>query len=199
MSFGLAGGLDPDLPPGTLILADRVVDGEGQFLSTDSAWRASLASRLAPLAPRIRAVADGGAVVASSQAKHALFVTSEAAAVDMESATVGRLAAAAGLPFAVVRVIADPASRSLPPAALAGMGPEGQVRPLAVLAELLRHPGQFPALLGLARDTAAAMAALRRAAALIAPELRGEQHQDGEQLQPPEQHREDQDPGRGVG
>ena len=48
-----------------------------------------------------------------------------AAAADMESHVVARLAAELGLPFAVLRVIADPAEREVPPAALAGMRADG--------------------------------------------------------------------------
>ena len=162
VSFGLAGGLDPELPPGTLILADRV---EGYGVDPD--WREALAAALAPLCPLARTLADGGVVIATAADKRALFESTGAAAVDMESATVARAAAAAGVPFAAVRVIADPADRSLPKAALAGMGSDGRVRPLAVLAELFRHPGQIPALISLARDSATAMAKLRQAAVLL--------------------------------
>lgn len=170
VSFGLAGGLDPDLPPGTLILADRVIGGTSSF-PTDSVWREALAARLAPLSPLIRPLADGGIVLVSAADKRALFESSGAVAVDMESATVARLAGEAGVPFVVVRAIADPASRSLPFAALAGMGEDGNVRPFAALAALLRHPGQIPALIGLARDSAAAMATLRRAAGIVGLEF----------------------------
>ena len=44
LSFGIAGGLDPTLPPGTAILAAAVVAG-GERWAADPAWRDRLAAR----------------------------------------------------------------------------------------------------------------------------------------------------------
>ncbi len=84
--------------------------------------------------------------------KQALFAATGAAAADMESHVAARAAAKHGLPFAVLRVVADPAERGLPPAALAGMasrrdhGPDGGVRSLA------KSPRQFAQLIRVAAD-----------------------------------------------
>ena len=51
-----------------------------------------------------------------------------------------RIAAELALPFAVLRVIADPAERALPPAALAGMRTDGGMDVGAVLASLAKSP-----------------------------------------------------------
>jgi adenosylhomocysteine nucleosidase len=72
------------------------------------------------------------------------------------------VAARHGLPFAVVRVICDPAGRALPPLALAALDGQGRIGAGRVLGSLLRHPGQVPALLELARDAWRARATLRR-------------------------------------
>ena len=45
ISFGCAGALDPDLAPGTCVLATGVQTADG-FLSADAAWLCSLARRL---------------------------------------------------------------------------------------------------------------------------------------------------------
>ncbi|HEY8015117.1 MAG TPA: hopanoid-associated phosphorylase, partial [Dongiaceae bacterium] len=45
LSFGIAGGLDATLPPGTAILAGAVISG-GQRWPVDAAWRGRLAARL---------------------------------------------------------------------------------------------------------------------------------------------------------
>ena len=45
LSFGIAGGLDPTLPPGTAILAEAVIAG-GERWTADAAWRERLAARL---------------------------------------------------------------------------------------------------------------------------------------------------------
>ena len=71
--------------------------------------------------------------------------------------------------FAVIRAIADPAGRVLPRAALAGLGPDGEPRPIAVLGELVRRPWELPALLAVAGDARRALATLENCAALGAP------------------------------
>jgi len=70
---------------------------------------------------------------ANVEHKRLLRSMTGAAAVDMESHVAGRIAAEANLPFAILRVICDPADRSLPPAALAGMRRDGTTNIGAVL------------------------------------------------------------------
>jgi adenosylhomocysteine nucleosidase len=128
--------------------------------SEGGAWRP-----LARGGPRrlLADIAGVGAPVADAAAKAALFAATGAAAVDMESAVVARAAQRHGLPFAILRVIADPAHRPLPGAALVAMGADGEVDLLAVLRALIREPRQLPALIRLARDSRGAFAALGRA------------------------------------
>ena len=86
----------------------------------------------------------------------------------MESHVAAPIAAAHGLPFAVLRVVCDPAERSLPPAALAAMREDGG-RISAVLSSLMRSPGQFPDLLRLSRDARLAFGELRRCRVTLGP------------------------------
>ncbi len=159
VSFGLAGGLDPSLSPGDLV--------GGTFV-----WRADRPPiGAAALDSEIRLVAGGVAgvdrPVMSAAEKAALHAASGAIAVDMESHAVAAVAAAAGLPIYVLRAIADPAARTIPSAALAGLGADGRRRPLAVLARLLVHPAQIAAIVQLAGDSKAALCSLARAAPAI--------------------------------
>ncbi len=103
-------------------------------------------------------------IVVTAEAKRALWLSTGAAAVDMESGAVARVAQAHGLPFAVLRVICDPAERTLPPAALVALNSAGAIGLLRVIGSLLRHPGQFPALMRLANDAAAARRVLQERA-----------------------------------
>jgi adenosylhomocysteine nucleosidase len=105
--------------------------------------------------------------LASVAAKAALYAATNAAAVDMESAIVARTAARHGLPFAILRAIADPAQRPLPPAALAAMRADGGVALGAVLGALAQSPGQLPDLVRLGLDTRRALSSLVRARALL--------------------------------
>lgn len=158
ISFGIAGGLAPDLKPGATILGRRVLDGETRF-EADPAWIRRLAAAL-PHAT-VAAIAGVDEAVADADAKRLLHRAGGAVAVDMESHVAARIAARHGLPFAALRVVADPAERSLPRAAMAGMRPDGSADINAVLRALARAPHELPALLRVAADARAAFAALR--------------------------------------
>ena len=103
--------------------------------------------------------------------KRALHAESGAAAADMESHIVGRIAAESGLPFAILRVIVDPAERRLPPAALVGMRSDGAIDFRAVLTSLAASPSQLPAVMRLTVDTGRARATLLRCHNLLGPGL----------------------------
>jgi hypothetical protein len=92
-----------------------------------------------------------------------LFQRTGAVAVDLESGAVARAATKAGIPFIVLRAIADSATRDLPPAARIGLDAQGRATLGTVLGSVLSHPGQLPALIRLALDTRVALKALARA------------------------------------
>jgi adenosylhomocysteine nucleosidase len=167
LSFGIAGGLDPALRPGALLLADGIIAGDERW-PVNAAWRARLVARLSGgLAGNL---AGTDAPVLSPAAKRALAATG-ARAVDMESHVAARLAAAHGLPFTALRVVCDPAERAIPPAAVAGMREDGGTNLGAILRAILRAPGQLPAMIGLAGDARVAFATLERCRRALASEL----------------------------
>jgi len=152
-----------------------VVPGEIAYrASTAVEWRERLAE---PLRGSMRCViapiVGSDTPVAAAAAKAALFAATQAVAVDMESHGVARAAAETGVPLAVLRVVADPADRAIPWAAMAGMAPDGSVRPAAVLGRLILRPWEVPALVRLARDSRQAHAALGRVALRLAGVLAG--------------------------
>jgi adenosylhomocysteine nucleosidase len=160
LSFGLAGALATDLTPGALLLPDMVVTADGSRYPTDSAWRTRLMTMLGELTPLVRPLLGVDLAVASAAEKAGLAQQTGAAAVDMESHVLARAARAAGLPFLVIRAVADTARTTLPPAALVGITAEGRTDLPAILRSLLRHPRQLPSLLRLGRDAAAGMTTL---------------------------------------
>lgn len=175
LSFGVAGGLDPSLRPGDLLLASAVVAPHEQTLTCDAAWRRNvLAAAMAAGGPSLTVakLAASRQPVADLAAKRDLRLRSEAAAVDMESLAVARAAEQADLPFIVLRAVADGADSALPGAVAQAIGPEGQTRPWPVLLGLLRRPSETLPLLKLARQSEAAFHSLQSLAKL-APALFG--------------------------
>ena len=161
LSFGIAGGLAPGVARGEVILASAVWE-EGDALPVHAPWLAALAARIPA---RIGLLAASASLLDSPAAKSALHARSGALAVDMESGAAARFARARNLPFAALRAVADGPAEALPRAAAVGLNPDGSPAPGRVLAALLRRPGELPALLRLARASAAAHEALRKALA----------------------------------
>jgi adenosylhomocysteine nucleosidase len=162
ISLGLAGGLDPALRPGTVIVPSAVIDGEHRY-PTDP----RLSQILGGATPHLLLAAQ--TVVASAAEKRRLHGATGAAVIDLESGAVARAAAAHGIPFAALRVTCDPAQRSLPPAALAALDPHGAVAIRRLLVSLLMQPAQIPALLALAREATAARRSLLTRVRQIVP------------------------------
>jgi adenosylhomocysteine nucleosidase len=154
------------LAPGAVLVPERVVEGENSYLCDPAliAW----------LGGATMGIMLGGEKIAVTAAeKAALFAASGADAIDLESGAVARAAIAHGIPFAVLRAVADPAGRTLPPAALIALNRSGQIGFLRVLASVLRHPGQIPPLLALARHAAAAKRALAGRVRILAGYTKG--------------------------
>ncbi|MCW5751132.1 MAG: hypothetical protein KIT81_08290 [Alphaproteobacteria bacterium] len=150
LSFGIAGGLEPDLVPGSLVVATEIVTEDGRH-----PCHPALRDWLQALLPeaRLAPVFGSDRPAASPADKASLRARSGAVAVDMESAAVASIAGRRGLPFAVLRAIADPPERTLPPAALDAVDDNGRPAIGRVLRALLRRPWELPALLRLGRDS----------------------------------------------
>jgi adenosylhomocysteine nucleosidase len=173
VSFGLAGGLAVQLRPGDLLLPE-MVRGAGPISgSVDAVWRDRVHARLAAggLEPKAGALVGSERIVPTAADKRALFEATGAEAVDMESHAVAAVAAAAGLPFLVIRALADAHDQVIPQVAREALRPDGRVRLRATLGGLIRQPGELLALLRLARQSARGLSTLRRAAALAGRRL----------------------------
>jgi adenosylhomocysteine nucleosidase len=91
ISFGLAGGLDPALPPGTLIIPCEVISGAVRY-----ACDGELSARLGGFTQS--ALLAGTGIAASITAKSSLHAESQAVALDLESGAVAAVAAEHDLP-----------------------------------------------------------------------------------------------------
>lgn len=159
VSFGIAGGLAPQLRAGDVVISTEVLSDTGRWQAEES-FRARVADLAAGIGASEGLVLGTSRIMASTEEKRRTWVETGALAVDLESDVVARIAASTGIPFVVVRTIADTAYRALPPAALIPLAKNGHPKLVHVLASVLRRPRQVAALCGLARETQAALAAL---------------------------------------
>lgn len=160
MSFGLAGGLDPGLRAGSIVLPSEVISIEGAGFFTAPAWRERFRLAIAKQHP-----VAAGKLLTSSQPlaavadKAAAFRRTGAVAVDMESLGIAEVAAARSLPFIAVRVIVDTAADVLPRAIMAASG-AGQVDIRRLIRGLAAAPLDLIAMIRLARQYRSATRAL---------------------------------------
>lgn len=159
ISFGLAGGLDPALEAGALVVPRSVVSEIGELNCDNQLCHALQAGAI----PVDRLLA-GRVVVSRAAEKAHLWRCHQAAAVDLESGVMAEVAAAHGVPFAVLRAVCDPAWRSLPRTAVEALDETGRVRPMKMAGMLARHPQDILGLIALGRDAARARRALVRGA-----------------------------------
>ena len=163
LSFGIAGGLDPQLRAGAVIVASSVIGANGvaMALPADERWSQALLRGL-PQATHAPVLGVDAAVTEPAD-KLKLFRQTGAAAADMESHIAAAVAASHDLPFAVLRVVSNPAGQRIPQAALAGMREDGSTDAMGVLRALTRTPGDLFDLPGVAFNAYVAKAALVRA------------------------------------
>jgi len=166
ISFGVAGGLASHLRAGDWVVASAIRESH-MVRSTDPAWSRRL---LGMIAGAVHAPILGvDAPVAEPAKKRELHRATGAAAVDMESHVVARVAAAHRLAFAAVRVIVDPAHRTVPPAALLGMRPDGRADVAAIVRDLMLRPSQLRPLARVAVDAFVARTAMHRVRGQLGP------------------------------
>ena len=173
ISFGLAGGLDPALRPGDAIVAREII-AQGARYAVHPRLAAAMIDAVAKTgrAPVSDALVGVDQMAMDVAAKTALRKQTGAAAVDMESHIAAAFAKANRTPFAAVRVVADPATRTLPPLAAKAITPDGDIDNGYVTRELIRAPGQIGELIRTGLDSRAAFATLGRVGPVLGPQLR---------------------------
>jgi adenosylhomocysteine nucleosidase len=144
LSVGLAGACDPALRAGEIVRAGVVVDTQSGERFSDSEFRQVLVST-----PSIASVGE----------KARLFASYGASAVDMEAATVARIARAHELGFHAIKAISDEATFELQELARFATH-DGQFREAAFAAHAAVRPQMWAKLFQLAGNSKRAVEAL---------------------------------------
>jgi adenosylhomocysteine nucleosidase len=157
---GIAGGIGPTSPVGTLVVPEAVED-----------WPHARSFVPAPLGG-LRAE---GIIVTSDEYGYDPevvngFLGRGVVAVDMETVAVAKVCVERGVPWSAVRAISDPADDdTVAPDVIGLVKPDGSPDVGRAIRYVLRHPGRIPHLAAMGRDaTAAATAAAKAAATAVA-------------------------------
>lgn len=162
ISWGVAGGLAPELPAGRLLLP-KIVQIRDAAYNTYPDGRERLQEMLQDSILETRPLLHTARALSQPQDKAMAYRQSGAAACDMESGSVAQEAARAQVPFLVLRAVCDPANRALPPwlpsAASNGIGKLGL--------QVAVRPDKWLTLYRLAKDFHAALLSLNSAAIIL--------------------------------
>jgi len=162
ISAGFAGALTDDLRVGDLLLAEN-------FSTVDLGERWSSLSNLPIHLANLLTVPK---LIHSPQERNKLVLTSDAAAVDMETEFIARACAASGIALLALRVISDTPRHLFPaPANVLFDIERQQTRMLKLAMHLLAHPSRVPHLFHFARRIAHARKTLANALIKIVREL----------------------------
>lgn len=170
VSFGIAGGLNPSLAPGSVVVAAAVVADDRSRIPCDVGWQGRLTAVLETEMSVVEAELLGrDQPVLLSAEKRRLHDATGAAAVDMESLAIGCVAVETEVPFLAVRAIADPADRDLPAWVPGLVDRDGRPRMRAVIRQIATHPRQAAVLFRLGMESRKAFGALGRVALASGP------------------------------
>jgi adenosylhomocysteine nucleosidase len=171
-SWGTAAGLQAALGAGTVVLPRQVLCSGSEIYEVDHDWQRRLLDRLdehvtVSTGPLVHA----SVLLETVAAKTDLGARTGAVAADMESSAVAAAAAAAGLPFLVVRVVLDDVASALPTSVTRALDSAGRLRPAGMWRDLLTHPEEWRLLLELARSYRRARRAMRELWRRAGPDL----------------------------
>jgi adenosylhomocysteine nucleosidase len=160
ISSGLAGALSDRLKPGDLVAPRkaRTLNNDANADADTALWDRLVQLGASPVDTLI--TVDRVVQTASEKTRLAFF----GEVVDMESAIIMSVFAAASVPVVTIRVISDAADEDLPIDFDRCLTPQGTVRPMSLVNAIVRRPGNLPNLVRFGRQSN--MAAQRLAAFL---------------------------------
>ncbi|MCB1743384.1 MAG: hypothetical protein KDK91_23610 [Gammaproteobacteria bacterium] len=161
ISVGFAAALCPSLATGTVCLPARCVGPSGEVPVCDELRQALLDPLGANSTVSSAALAQVPSVLTDAGHKRDWQRRSGCDLADMESASIGAVAAAAGLPFAILRVVSDAVQTRYPDCLSEAVDGQGRTRPWVVARALAARPWQLGAVLVATHGYLRASGALR--------------------------------------
>jgi len=161
LSVGLSGALIKELKTGDVFVAETIVGANGVKYNVPELINEEL--RQVKTEDKVyRGVAVGSdEIVSSIDEKSRLATEYSAAAVDMESHRIAKVATENNIPYTAIRAVVDGSDRAIPEAALDSINEKGETKSMSVLIKTLKSPKQLPALISLGADAALAQKVLR--------------------------------------
>lgn len=149
ISWGCAAALDPDLDSGDLVLASEITSGTNSYTS-DPQWLEKIIQTITLPGKFVTGtIISSDRLIETIEDKSKIFLDTKACALDMESFAIALTAHQRSIPFVAIRSIADPANFALPKVISSSMNDKGVVEIKPLLFQLLKNPGQIPALIHL--------------------------------------------------
>ena len=152
ISSGLAGALRQNLKPGDLVAArtTRTLNNETKVDSDLSCLRLAADSGAIPIDTLITA----DRIVPTAEEKSRLAYSGEV--VEMESAFILNHFARLGVPVLALRGISDSANEDLPLDFDRCLTPQGEIKPMNLINQIVRRPGNLPSLIRFGRQSSQA-------------------------------------------
>ncbi len=135
LSCGFSGALRSDIPAGSIVVANSIVDQHGQSLQIDLTMLADPSRHLF-----VGRLLTADELVRTVERKRQLGEEHSALAVDLESLAVAQVARETKTRCLAIRVISDDFSADLPPEILSVVGGTGSVRFGAAIGAIWKRP-----------------------------------------------------------
>ncbi len=152
ISFGTAGALDGNIKSGDIIVPENIISTIGHKQNISSSWHKKVIQNLdnCPATVHTGDMVTSATIIEKAADKQVLRESSDAIAVDMESALITNAAREHKLQSLVIRVAVDEADMTIPYRVIKCTDAYGQVALPTLLASIFRQPSLIRELLKLA-------------------------------------------------